>query len=344
MPQVTVIPGDGSACGLYRMRWPAEAAQQAGADVTVLEPREWMLVPDTDVLVIQRPMIPRAQEYLAGYRRRGISVVVDIDDAFWAIHPRNISWQGTHPRQSQYHFRHMEQWARGADLVTVTTPALAAHYRGRLGVRVLPNRIPASALEVGRHALEQEPQEPVVGWAGFVATHPEDLREAAGAMKALECMHVLGHPWEHETLAAQLAVPKERVKVTGPAPLDEYQAALAAFQVGLVPLRDSAFNRAKSALKMLEYAAAGAYPLASATPDNQRLASEGIGEVVWKPKEWARALSRLKGEALAQARQEAWEAAHAQTIEGNLEQWLDAWAASRGGRQQPPAAVSHHLP
>jgi hypothetical protein len=331
--RITVIPGDDTACGRYRLTWPAQAAQQAGADITIIQDTSTTQTPDTDVLVIQRPMHPDVDRLLAGYHKRGIAVVVDIDDAFWTIDPRNVAFKRTHPKHTAHNTHNLARWCHGSELVTATTPAIANRYRGRHGSIVIPNRIPNSALQVGRATLQRDPDDPVVGWAGFVANHPDDLRVAAPIMRALERLTVIGDPREHTRIAHQLGVPVDRVEVTGPAPIDHYQHALGAFDIGLAPLADTAFNRAKSALKMLEYAAAGAHPIGSPTPDNQRLAHDGIGALVHNRRGWARAL--LDGQALTDARHQAWQQAALHTIEANIDQWLDAWATARTGGRVP---------
>ena len=56
-----------------------------------------------------------------------------------------------------------------------------------------------------------------------------------------------------------------------------YTSSVAELGVGLVPLLDSAFNRAKSWLKGLEYAALGVPFVASPTPEYVKLAGLGAG-------------------------------------------------------------------
>jgi glycosyltransferase involved in cell wall biosynthesis len=108
---------------------------------------------------------------------------------------------------------------------------------------------------------------------------------------------------------------------------DDYPAALAGLDIGLVPLADTRFNRAKSGLKLAELAAAGVAAVASPTPDNRRLADEGIGLLADRPQDWERQLRRLamssdfRQEVVARSR--AAMAAH--TVEANSWKWLEAW-------------------
>jgi glycosyltransferase involved in cell wall biosynthesis len=331
---VTVIPGDDAACGRYRLRWPAEAAARVGANVTLQKHSGGFYNPPegTDVLVIQRPMTLDADKRIEAFHKRGISVVVDIDDAFWALNPRHVAYWQTHPKRSPLNTQHVAQWCKACDLVTATTPVIAARLHGKHGARVIPNCLPAAALEVGRVALQWQPDRPVVGWAGFLGSHAGDLRVLAPLMLSLDKLVVLGHPLERNQIASELGVSIDRVEVDGPFAINDYQPALAQLHIGLVPLVDNVFNRAKSALKMLEYAAAAAAPIASPTPDNKRVAIDGIGKLVNGKRDWARAVRELQGAALEEARWWAWERAARHTIEANVERWIDAWQEAHDGK------------
>jgi glycosyltransferase involved in cell wall biosynthesis len=64
--------------------------------------------------------------------------------------------------------------------------------------------------------------------------------------------------------------------------------------IGLAPLRPSLFNRSKSEIKFLEYAAAGAAVIASRHGPYERVIEQGVtGLLVNSPHEWTSALNQL---------------------------------------------------
>jgi hypothetical protein len=76
-------------------------------------------------------------------------------------------------------------------------------------------------------------------------------------------------------------------------PFADYPEAMAQTTVGIVPLADTDFNRAKSSLKMMEYASLGVPVLASPSADNVRMHEAGVGELVKKPHHWYKLLKNM---------------------------------------------------
>lgn len=69
-------------------------------------------------------------------------------------------------------------------------------------------------------------------------------------------------------------------------PLYDLPNVYANFDIGIVPLNDIPFNRAKSFIKGLEYAAAGIPFVASNLPEYKYLADAGVGRVASLREEW----------------------------------------------------------
>ena len=117
---------------------------------------------------------------------------------------------------------------------------------------------------------------------------------------------------------------------------DEYPLALGEFTIGVVPLAASHFNRSKSWLKGIEYAALGVPFVASAVTPYRDLRRAGIGITAASPDEWQRAVralatsSDLRAELGGQNR----ERAQAMTIEANAERWWDAWTTAAANRRR----------
>ena len=355
--RVLVLPADTGGCGHYRCIWPARALAAQGADVTLADQGSGIQgvfreqvdeitgeiesvelvglheVPDYDVIVIQRPLHRARLALIDLLQQAGIRVVVEIDDDFGALHPGNVSFTSCHPKHSpDRNWRILAEACTRADLVTVTTPALARRY-GRHGrVAVIPNGVPARYLDECR-----DPQDvgPVVGWTGSVDTHPTDLQVTRGAVqRAIDgtgaVVAVVG---TGKGVKAGLGLTDAPLAV-GWMPLDDYPHAMAQMDIGIVPLDDIVFNAAKSALKLMEFSAVGVATVASPTPDNLRMFNEGIGLLADKPKHWTALLRRLINdeEHRAEVAGRSREVMRRFTIEGNTDRWMDAWASSLTGR------------
>lgn len=377
--KVLAWPGDDGGCGHYRITWPAEALIMQGADVelvrsdayapadvTLLDetvdgvtyPRAIGLGPvDADVVVIQRPLAAHRADLVSLLQAQGIAVVVEIDDDFETIHPRNVSFRSTHPKWSPgWNRKHLARACREADLIVCTTSMLAHRYARHGRVAVVPNHVPAWYLDVDQSTVPErtigerarslgvgspKPAIPPategsnpsgelvsVGWTGTIDTHPTDLQVARGAV-AKACRDS-GAPFEvvgtGRGVQAALAL-DEPPAATGWLSLDLYPTSMARHGVGIVPLDDILFNEAKSALKLMEYAALGVPVVASPNADNARMHSEGIGLLAAKPKHWHAHLRALLADeeyradlaGQGRAAMERW------TIEGNTDRWWDAW-------------------
>lgn len=251
-------------------------------------------------------------------------VVVDIDDNFAALDRRNVAWVNTHPSfNPDVNRHHLGKLCAIADLVTVTTPALARRYGAHGRVAIIPNHVPAWYLDV------VQPVNPriVVGWTGMVATHPGDLQVTGGAVaRAVESTGAMfamvgltDQVKDNLGLAAEPAT-------AGIVSLDVYPYAMSRFDIGIVPLDATAFNEAKSSLKGLEFAALGVPFVASDTGPYRALP---VGRVARRPRDWERALRVLIGSAELRAEMAGVgrEWAATQTVEGNCGQWFDVWSS-----------------
>jgi hypothetical protein len=357
--KIYVYPGDRWGCGSYRLRWPGEAVAAAGElDVTVVDPGDRQLElhvqagrvlketfpEDADVVVLQRPHISVLAQTVPMLRQRGVAVVVDMDDDLSRIHPSNPAFARLQPTvrgPNGRRFRNTNSWhnaaqaCRDATLVTVTTPALAGRYGSHGRVRVLPNMIPEWYLTIPHEDSD------VIGWAGTVATHPDDLQAVGPAIAVLiqqgaEFRQVGGGGGVARALGL-----REEPPTAGDVELHEWPVLMAEFGIGIAPLADTQFNAAKSRLKPLEMAAVGVPWVGSPMPDYVDLHKQGTGQIAVRPKDWARLLRRLRADpALRVELSEAGRAvAAANTIEGNAWRWAEAWAdAARMQRSAVAAA------
>lgn len=290
-------------------------------------------VPDADVVVIQRPLTDRLVDVVRFLKAEGIAVVVEVDDDFRTIHPRNIAWRTVHPSASpRRNYRHLAAACELADLVVVTTPALADRY-GRHGrVRIIPNYVPSHYLGLLPPERPADDAGIRVGWSGAFDTHPTDLQVTRGGVA--EVLRDRSLPFyvvgDHDDRVAHALGHTGRLAHTGGwLPLSKYPVAMSMLDVGIVPLDDIPFNHAKSWLKGLEFAALGVPFVASPTGPYRELHDRhGIGILAGgRSRDWRRELERLVADDdwRAEVADRNRLAASELTIEGHVDEWVDAW-------------------
>lgn len=307
---------------------------------------------DADVVVVQRPMHRQWLDVIPLLRAKGIRVVVELDDCFDRISRANKAWTAAEPHwleddeladlpptrvkrrlpgwshcpdiESASNRENIRRALPLADHLIVSTPALAKHY-GHLApsVSVVRNCIPGRYVRFGERHLESDPVR--IGWTGSVESHPHDLQVTGGALARVAAPFVA--VGTGEGVAARLGRPVNGT--TGWVPLESYAEAYSYLDVAICPLVVDTFNSCKSWLKPLEAAAVGAIPIMSPTPEYLELHGQGVGLVARTPAEWERHAKALitSPRLRSDLRAKGLEVARRWTIEGNAEQWWDAWTA-----------------
>ena len=363
--KVQAHAADMGGCGHYRMIWPAQAAHfNELADVDLRTPDDGTAAfplrvdvmataragrtvlaeelagdIDADVVVIQRPLTPALVTVCRALKRAGIAVVVELDDDFEHIDPRNTAWPTVQPHLAEHNggrsWRNLAECCDIADLVTVSTPALAELY-GRHGrVRVIPNYVPTAYLHIDPPTREPGDDYVRIGWSGNIDTHPNDLPQTRGAVGRL-CreldvpFHIIGDNDARLTRHLGLAPGTKVASTGGWLPLAKYPVGMSLLDVGIVPLDLTPFNEAKSHLKGLEWAATGVAFAASPTGEYRRLAELGAGDLVERPKDWHRVLKRLAtdDDYRAERAQHGKRVASRLTIEEHADEYVAAWQAA----------------
>ncbi|MGI0012093.1 MAG: hypothetical protein ACREBU_01425 [Nitrososphaera sp.] len=339
--KVYVFPADHFGCGYYRMIWPAVALRQNGHDVTVADPSQKSLLQGalrkgklagvwvpagTDVVVLQRV----THAYLAGVvpmiRDQGVAVVIDMDDDLTCVDPANPAWAMLHPRRYPIHhsWENNLKACEAATMVTVSAPSLAARYASHGRFRVLHNMVPESYLRVSH--IDSD----LIGWAGSVHSHPNDLQVTGSAISGL-----IGAGHRFQIVGSGAGVygalgvldKQPRISATGIVPILAWPEAVTGIGVGIAPLADTEFNKSKSWLKPAEYSAVGVPWVASPRAEYTRLHKLGAGWLADSPSEWHSKLTTLVTD--PQARTDlagiGREVMTKHTIEGNAWRWWEAW-------------------
>lgn len=355
--RVGVYPADEGGCGYYRMIWPAMAVQQQYSltmDVNIHLPSDIgkANIPamvykddagkeqihdvsdlDYDAVVLQRPLGRLLADMIPYLQRKGVAVIVELDDDFDSVDPSNVAWTQAQPQHSPDRNRtHLRRACEQADMVVVTTDALARRYGAHGRVRVIPNFAREKYLTQEKQRISDQL---TVGWSGSILTHPRDLQVTRGGVWSVMKKHgarlaVVG---TGKGVASRLGIPdSEEVVSTGWVDIEDlYPASMAAIDVGVVPLEMSAFNQAKSWLKGLEFSALGVPFVASPTEPYQQLHQRyGLGLLASdRNSSWAKSLDRLcrsvDAAAEAGAKARAVVDGHDLVIERQARQWFWAW-------------------
>jgi hypothetical protein len=343
--RVYVFPADTAGCGYYRLIWPAQHLREQGYDVKLVHPDQRNKIQgisddknpdrlidigipgDADVIVFQRVSSVKMISGIELIRKRGIAVVLDIDDDMKALHPANPVANALNPstkgQQADYSWNNADKVYAAATLVTASTNALADRYRPRTGAAITLRNC------VHEHVTTIEHNEwpNTVGWGGSLHSHPDDPFVVGGAMSRIQregfSFRIIGPGYG----CKQAFALNEEPPSTGPLELNRWPYALARLAVGIAPLKPTRFNEAKSWLKPLEYAAAGVPCVSTPTTEYRRLHALGVGFLADTPRDWyrrTRALlddDNLRSEMSAAGR----EVAKTMTIQRHAWRWMEAW-------------------
>ena len=250
---------------------------------------------DCAVIVFQRYMDAGLEDAVTAARNNGQIIVNDIDDWFWGLHPKNSAHKLTDPKYSpKANIAHYRKILLASDVIVVSTPFLAARVIewGAQRVEIIPNGVDIKIYPQRRHT----DRPPVIGWAGSVASRSGDLtilRKPFATLPDTIAFHHTGDDHNAPSFASETGIHPKRVSTLPLLAPHEYPYGLP-FDIGVVPLVDIDFNRAKSNIKGLEYAAAGIPFVASPLPEYVWLAEDhGIGRLAKTSRDWTKQLAAL---------------------------------------------------
>jgi glycosyltransferase involved in cell wall biosynthesis len=356
--KILVCPGDLHGCGYYRLIWPAMVLQAQGHDIDIVNPedRNAMFAAEIDedtreltgghvkfprqydVIVMQRITHKYLAQIIPYIRAEGTAVVIDVDDDLHNISQSNPMYLPLHPkkRPGSLSADHSWEWARiacdNATMVQATTPALLDRYARRTTGRLIPNYVPENALDVDHDDSR------IFGWGGGLHSHAEDAPIVSNTVQRL-----VNEGHHFRIIGPNIGVKRAfhledgQFDATGPIDLAYWIAALGMLGVGMAPLASTTFNRAKSWLKPMEYAAAGVPSVVSPSPAYRELHDKhGIGDIAEKPKDWYRLVRRLITDDAYRIDRgaESRAAASDLTIEKHAWRWMEAWSEALAIQRQ----------
>ncbi len=336
--KVLVIPADAAGCGYYRLIWAAQHLASQGHNIEIQWPDsgsglevhfvkdeivDCIIPGDADVIVLQRPSHTWHPQVIKTMRNKGVAIVVDMDDDLTCIHRKNLAYLNYHPRSNTpYSWKHAEDSCQSATLVTLSTRALMPVYAKHGRGQVIDNFVPEYFLDI------EGSKDDHFGWPGTTMSHPVDLQACGRAVQDLidngYKFRVIGPPSKVKE-ALRL---KEEPQYTDVIPTPLWPRAVGSLSVAIAPLEISAFNSAKSRLKVIEASAVGVPWVASPRTEYRRFHAESqAGILADRPKDWYKAVKQLMDDEVLRKElgERGREYMRTQTIEANSWRWLEAW-------------------
>jgi glycosyltransferase involved in cell wall biosynthesis len=279
--------------GFYRGIGPMTAlAQCRGHDVRPLPLDEGRpplaALRDIDVLHIHRYADERAVSLAREAKAHGAAVVWDNDDDMGSIPKGTPAYRVHGGVRWEKRLAGMRRIFGVADLVTAPSAGLARrlHELGAPRVEVIENHVPDQFLHTDRR-----PHAGVaIGWIAGLE-HKLDV-ERIPIRETLQRLLDERHDLHVTTFGLGLGLHGERYRHVDVVALLELANETAAFDIGIAPLSDIDFNRARSSIKLKEYAAAGVPWLASPIGPYAGLGEKQGGRLVADDR-WHEQLTRL---------------------------------------------------
>jgi hypothetical protein len=326
--------------GWYRGIGPMVALNQRGHEIVqVWRPQEGIrgeLVTDCDALHIHRAHEPEILDIVRHAKRRGIAVVYDNDDDMRAIPRGDAAHKDYGGFAGDRALREIRRLLQQTDLAIAASVPIADRFReyGAAHVEHIENYVPDAVLHV---TAPSNGDRIVMGWLAGNEHHLDvrmlPLGEQVG--RALDA-----HPQlVVETIGCSLALRHERYRHIERIDFFDLPRQLATWDVGLAPIADIPFNRARSNIKVKEYAALGRSWLASPIGPYASLGEKQGGRLV-ADDGWAEAIGRLveKPRELRKLAKHARKWGRAQAVSANAELWERALTAAivrAGGTPRP---------
>ena len=302
---IVVVPerfdtGALTPCAYIRLLLPLDHPAIGGDCDIVLADVEAAQRYRADIIAIQRYAVPglaAADALTAHCRSTGATLLYDMDDDLLHVPPSHADAAELRPKAKL-----VQRLLRAADVVWVSTAALAARIAAvRPDARVVPNGLD-ERLWCGQPPAAGTRQGPVRILCMGTATHDADFAIIEPALARLKVE--FGNHVEIDMLGVTTRPdlpdwvnrPGMPVTASGSYPgFVNWLTQQPGWDIGLAPLADTAFNRCKSSIKTLDYAALGAVVLASELDVYRGSVADGPGGMLVpnRAEAWYAALSRL---------------------------------------------------
>jgi glycosyltransferase involved in cell wall biosynthesis len=251
--------------------------------------RQLCHIPDGSRVLVHREAFPVGGPFFERQlKRRGCRLIYDFDDTLWLrdVSPANRRWAWLKRPEKTY------ELFRLANLILAGNEYLAEEARRfSAEVRVMPTTVDTDLYRLNQ-PRPADPYRPVViGWSGSPTTVGHFLH----AVPALEeVKRIFGDRVQFQ-LIGDARVSISSLNLKGEAwSVEAELAALARFDIGLMPLPDTPWTRGKCGLKALTYLAFETPAVVSPVGVNRQIIRPNEnGFWAATPTEWVEALSTL---------------------------------------------------
>ncbi len=272
--------GQNDGCQYYRVTDVYSSLKSEKIEFVI--PKENILSDDVfnyDAILLQRPSADGISDAIKKIKERNIKVIVETDDALDLIPLSNPA----HKAYSGKTLKNYKECLALADYIHTSTPEL--HKKGV----VFPN-----AVDLNKYTLRKSTKTRTVSWQGS-PTHTDSLMLIKPVFEELLRNNVnvvlIGDGGWLRTMFND-----DAIKIVDWLPFSVSYFAPAMADICLAPLPDTAFNRAKSELRVIEAAAWGIPSVCSpVAPYNRFNTISGGGNIVVKEKFscWVEAIMSL---------------------------------------------------
>jgi glycosyltransferase involved in cell wall biosynthesis len=203
-------------------------------------------------------------------------IAYDVDDAVWLHDPQGF-----------------EEMAKMADAVVAGNSFLAEHAASiSSNVALIPTCVRLDRYEEARRNDRSDGSSCIIGWVGS----PSTARYLETVVEPISRLGTQTHVTLRIVGTGSARLPQFfNVKVEShPAVPYDPVRFVSAFDIGIMPLADTEWERGKCSAKLLEYMAAGIPSVSSAVGENTRIVENGVtGLLATNEGEWIDALRRL---------------------------------------------------
>lgn len=299
-------------CRKYRVEQLAKFWQAQGVETEYAHYQDVPRCTDilqnaTHLMEYRLQTMPVTAMYRYEARRLRLPVLYDLDDPLFSISAYETyeNMKAVEPELKAHFISEAPKYLEmmnGADLLTMSTPGLIAHAQllSPRPVHLRRNFADADTLEGGRRVMEAVAGEGDgcfrVCFASGSRGHEVDFALISDQVAAFltgadnRRLTILGH-FDTTLLPEGL---RDRVETHGFSTYTRYLKALARCNVAIMPLTDDAFNRCKSAVRVIDAASVGVPSLVGTVGDMQAMILPGqTGMVLETTRDWGAALDGL---------------------------------------------------
>ena len=356
-PRAIALSGDYDGCYHWRLARPFEALAARGYPAALAskdDDRVSRVVHLYDVVILPRLSW---HDRFAGIRfinalhRAGLTVIFEVDDDLFSpsINARLKQTTQLDASDEQLEQRRLDRLAalRLCDGVTVSSQRLATIMRTLVDapVEVVPNAIDVQWHRRVVKGYRRQIKALTIGWAGGARPgHDFDAVAVAWERIARRYPHVQFVVQGHIPDVLVGAVPRDRLHTLPWLPLSIYPQGLREIDIACCSVANTAFNRAKTAIKLWESTLAGSACVVTPTLYGPYVNHGVNGLIAETADEWEEQLSRLVEDAelrgkVRRAQTRTSERRH--RLEVNLWRWPNAWSKILAhARSRPRLAVA----